>query len=71
VKKKKPKEHPQLSHRGEAKELASAGSKRKLEQVVGHDGEPSPDGDSSTEKKRRKKNNLNPPGITDTIASAQ
>jgi len=44
VKKKKPKEHPQPSRRGEAKEFTSApgekvlaGSKRKLEQVVDHD----------------------------------
>lgn len=86
MKKKKPKEHPQPSRRDETKQLAlasearlSAGSKRKLEEVVDHDMEPSVDnvrihdGDNPTEKKRkrRKKSDSEPQHIVDVITSGQ
>ena len=50
VKKKKPKAHPQPTHRSSGDKF-SAGSKRKLEQVVGGDG----DGNDPTKKPKREK----------------
>ena len=75
VKKKKPKERPQSGEASTSGEKISAGSKRKLEQVVDHDVEVRiyDDNDSPIEKKpkRRKKSDSDSHCVVDAINSVQ
>ena len=74
MKKKKPKERPQPGEASTSEKI-SAGSKRKLEQVVDHDVEVRihDDNDSPIEKKlkRRKKSDSDSHCVVDAINSVQ
>jgi hypothetical protein len=75
MKKKKPKERPQPGEASTSREKISAGSKRKLEQVVDHDVEVRihDDNASQIEKKpkRRKKSDPDSHCAVDAINSVQ